>query len=476
MRLLNKATGQFINVPTSRLAVALIRSDEYMFVNDDFKESEHPRDEDGKFTKGSGGGSSKSSGKLSLSSIESKAKSQKIDLQVHEGKEKITLALIKIPEKQRNKGLGKEYINELKEYANQVNKPIDLVPDDKQGKNVDYDRLVKFYEDLGFKLQEKGKPEKIGGFTKHQPDIYRYEPNSTTVSKSANQIKNSLQSVKELKNGGYIDHNGFEHSPNLTEAQRAVENGFYTEILKNTPKLIADYKAKFKNKIDPDDVKRLDPNFDKDSSLAAAVHEPSSYLSKVIWNQALKEKKEKGDTSPVLFTAGGSGSGKSEAGELAKAIIGAEEDPLTFDSVLGNFDKSTKKIDEALQAQDGKIDIVYTNAPLELAVLLNMKRSRTVKLDTQIEAHFAASENIRKLAEHYKNNDRVKITVVNNTGDPPDLAEGSLADVPTYSDREGIRKKLVAHAEHLVKNNLIKDKEGNLIPDPEKRLKLLLGN
>ena len=161
---------------------------------------------------------------------------------------------------------------------------------------------------------------------------------------------------------------------------------------------------------------------------------------------------------------------------MAKAIIGAEEDPLTFDSVLGNFDKSTKKIDEALQAQDGKIDIVYTNAPLELAVLLNMKRSRTVKLDTQIEAHFAASENIRKLAEHYKNNDRVKITVVNNTGDPPDLAEGSLADVPTYSDREGIRKKLVAHAEHLVKNNLIKDKEGNLIPDPEKRLKLLLGN
>jgi hypothetical protein len=378
MRLLNKSTGRFINVPSARLAVALIRSDEYMFINDDFKESEHPRDEDGKFT--SSGGSSGH--------------------------------------------------HDIEPY----------------GKN-----------------------------TAKEETVTITKPNGKEIVQTRASVINSLKPSKQLKNGGYIDHNGFEHSPNLNESQRAVENGFYTEILKNTPKLIADYKAKFKNKIDPDDVKRLDPNFDKDSSLAAAVHEPSSYLSKVIWNQALKEKKERGDTSPVLFTAGGSGSGKSEAGELAKAIIGAEEDPLTFDSVLGNFDKSTKKIDEALQAQDGKIDIVYTNAPLELAVLLNMKRSRTVKLDTQIEAHFAASENIRKLAEHYKNNDRVKITVVNNTGDPPDLAEGSLADVPTYSDRESIRKRLVAHAEHLVKNNLIKDKEGNLIPDPEKRLKLLLG-
>ena len=389
MRLLNKATGQFINVPTARLAVALIRSDEYMFVNDDFKESEHPRDEDGKFTS-AGGGSGGSS-------------------ETTEG-DKPSLETMKL--------YGKAF-------------------------------------------------KEIPGSPRQKKIIAQIE--------KSKEITRSLKPAKELKNGGYIDHNGFEHSPNLTESQRAVENGFYTEILKNTPKLIADYKAKFKNKIDPDDVKRLDPNFDKDSSLAAAVHEPSSYLSKVIWNQALKEKKERGDTSPVLFTAGGSGSGKSEAGELAKAIIGAKEDPLTFDSVLGNFDKSTKKIDEALQAQDGKIDIVYTNAPLELAVLLNMKRSRTVKLDTQIEAHFAASENIRKLAEHYKNNDRVKITVVNNTGDPPDLAEGSLADVPTYNDRESIRKRLVSHAEHLVKNNLIKDKDGKLIPDPEKRLKLLLG-
>jgi hypothetical protein len=60
MRLLNKTTGRFVDVASARLAVALIRSDEYMYINDDFKESEHPRDNDGKFAKGSGGGGSSS--------------------------------------------------------------------------------------------------------------------------------------------------------------------------------------------------------------------------------------------------------------------------------------------------------------------------------------------------------------------------------------------------------------------------------
>lgn len=304
------------------------------------------------------------------------------------------------------------------------------------------------------------------------------EPTNTTQKtatiKSPKELARSLKPAKELKNGAYIDHNGFEHSPNLNKQQRRIENNFYYQILKNQHKLIDSYHKEFGNLVDPDAVKKLDPKFRNDASLAGAVHEPSSYLSKVIWKNALAQKKANNDTSPVLFTAGGSGSGKSEAMGLAKSIINAQADPLTFDSVLGNFDKSVSKINEALESQDGKIDIVYTNAPLELAVLLNMKRGRTVKLDTQLEAHYAASENIKKLAEHYKNNDRVKITVVNNTGDPPDLAEGTINDVFTYGDKQEIRSKMVAYAEYLVKNNLIKDKQGNPIKNAPEKLKMLL--
>lgn len=291
---------------------------------------------------------------------------------------------------------------------------------------------------------------------------------------SAQASKATFQKTKELPNGGYIDQHGFEHSPGLSEHERGIENNFYSEVLNNTPKLLADYKSTFGNTIDPDLVKKLDPEFAKDPSLAAAVHEPSSYLSKVIWKTALADKKAAGDKSPVLFTAGGSGSGKSEAMGLAKDILGAPEDSLTFDSVLGNFDKSVAKINEALKGQDGPVDIIYTNAPLELAVKLNLQRGRTVKLDTQLNAHFQASENIKKLAEHYKNDPRVNITVVNNSGDPPDLAEGKLSDVPTYSDAKAVKEKMIAYAKSAVANNELVGHDRKPLKDAKRKLEMLL--
>jgi phage-related protein (TIGR01555 family) len=292
--------------------------------------------------------------------------------------------------------------------------------------------------------------------------------------KGSAQAKATFQKVKELPNGGYVDQHGFEHSPGLSQHERDIEDNFYSEILNNKQKLLADYKSTFGNTIDPDLVKKLDPEFAKDPSLAAAVHEPSSLLSKEIWKTALADKKAAGDKSPVLFTAGGSGSGKSEAMGLAKEILGAPEDSLTFDSVLGNFDKSVAKINEALKGQDGPVDIIYTNAPLELAVKLNLQRGRTIRLDTQLNAHFQASENIKKLAEHYKNDLRVNITVVNNSGDPPDLAEGKLSDVPTYSDPKAVKEKMVNYAKSAVANGQIVGHDRKPLKDAKRKLEMLL--
>jgi hypothetical protein len=152
--------------------------------------------------------------------------------------------------------------------------------------------------------------------------------------------------------------------------------------------------------------------------------------------------------------------------DLAKAVLGAPQDALTFDSVLGNFKSATQKINEALDITEGNVDIVYTNAPLELATLLNLKRDRTVRLDTIAEAHLKASDNIKKLAEHYKDNPRVKISVINNAGVPADLSEGKLEDVPTYS-AEGMKEKITEAAKKLVAEGKVKD--------GERKLKMLLG-
>jgi len=378
----------------------------------EWKEDKHPRADNGQFGSGGGGAS-----KLSKSS---------------------------------NKH------NDIEPYEKTNEKQLTITLTNKSGKEIVVTKSS--YEKEKASYNEKG-----------------FEPTQSTMS--PDQIKQALKPAKTFPNGGYIDHHGFEHSPNLSEAHRAIENNFYTDILLNTPKLVADYKTTYGNNIDPDLVKELDPNFKKDKSLAAAVHEPSSYLSKVIWAESLKAKKEAGDNSPVLFTAGGSGSGKSEAKHLAKALIDIKEDadPLTFDSVLGDYKKSVLKINEALDGQNGPIDIVYTNAPLELAIKLNLQRPRTVKIDTVINAHIAASENIHKLAEHYKNDKRVNIVVVNNTGDPPDLAKGELSDVFNYANREAVKTRIVDHAKKLVAGNKLQDKQGNPLKDQGKKLKMLLG-
>ena len=315
--------------------------------------------------------------------------------------------------------------------------------------------------------------EASGSAEKSPESAQKELPLEEKTGSSQAQAK-GFKKVKELPNGGYVDQHGFEHSPGLSQHERDIENNFYSEILNNKQKLLADYKSTFGNTIDPDLVKKLDPEFAKDPSLAAAVHEPSSLLSKEIWKNALADKKAAGDKSPVLFTAGGSGSGKSEAMGLAKDILGAPEDSLTFDSVLGNFDKSVSKINEALKGQDGPVDIIYTNAPLELAVKLNLQRGRTVRLDTQLNAHFQASENIKKLAEHYKNDPRVNITVVNNSGDPPDLSEGKLSDVPTYSDPKAVKEKMVNYAKSAVANGQIVGHDRKPLKDAKRKLEMLL--
>jgi len=282
------------------------------------------------------------------------------------------------------------------------------------------------------------------------------------------QPKQGTQKVQKLSNGGYIDKHGFERSPNLTPKERRIEGTFYAAIRNNEKALIEKYQETNGNIIDPDSVKKLDPRFAKDSSLAAAVHEPSSYLSKVIWKNALEKKAAAGDNSATMFTAGGSGSGKSESEKMARKLLGLKDDALTFDSVLGNFKSATDKINQTLDITKGDVDIVYTNATLDLAVMLNMKRSRTVRLDTQLDAHIKASENIKKLAEHYKDNPRVKFTVVNNnTGDPPYLTEGKINQVPTYTDRAALRERMISFAKKVVA-------EGR-IQDGDKKLKMLLG-
>lgn len=216
-------------------------------------------------------------------------------------------------------------------------------------------------------------------------------------------------------------------SPDLSPEHRAIETDAYRRILQDPARMIDEYFAEHGNVIDPDNVKRMFPQFAADPKLAAAVHEPSSFLSKLIFAEALRRN----EGNPVVFTAGGGGSGKTEAMPIALATTGKGSDGLVFDSTLSSFQSAVKKIDSAL-ASGSPVGIIYTNRHIDGAFQFAMGRDRVVPAKTLATAHVGASDTIRALAEHYKGNPNVEILVVNNHGDRAAMHIGSIEDVFKY--------------------------------------------
>lgn len=262
----------------------------------------------------------------------------------------------------------------------------------------------------------------------------------------------------------YTDRNGFVRQGGLSKAERKHESALYGAIKQNPHAVIEKYRAMHGLTIDPDKVKDLSAAYRKDKDLAKAVHEPSSAASKLILTQYLAEKAAAGDESPTIFTAGGSGSGKSATQPIAERKLGAKSGGLVIDSVLSNFKSAESRIDETLAATKGDVGIAYTNTPLESALKFNAKRTRAVSIDTLIHAHVGASNNIRVLQQHYADNPRVKIVVMNNLGKIEDAHEGSVSDVPQY-DKSAMREKLVSVAKSLLDNGEIDAKRYLLLVD-----------
>ena len=213
----------------------------------------------------------------------------------------------------------------------------------------------------------------------------------------------------------------------LTPREQAVRDDLQERINADPKGMIDEYLARNGNIIDPDRAKELSQDYVDDPSLANAVHEPSSQLAKMVFTEALKRNPD----APVMFTAGGGGSGKSETLEANKYLTQVNKGGIVFDSTLSSFKSATAKIDQAVVAGH-HVNIIYTNRPANEAFQYALRRARVVPIKDLAEKHVEAANTIRQLAAHYKNDPNVKIRVFNNDIDHTSIREGVLADVPKY--------------------------------------------
>ena len=209
-----------------------------------------------------------------------------------------------------------------------------------------------------------GKPsEQTVAFLKKQQrdhqSVQKSKPLTTKYKTTTTKTKTTTAISKDSATKGKKSLDDFEKAPTLTKEDRAIETKAFERIIKDEDSLIDTYIKEISTDgkiVNTDDFRQL---FKKDGYAgynAMAVQEPSSYLSKKVYTQLLKNKE------PVAsFTAGGSGTGKSSAikalPEVQKII---DDSAVVLDSNLSSLKSALKKIEEAQVAgKEVIINYVY---------------------------------------------------------------------------------------------------------------------
>ena len=206
--------------------------------------------------------------------------------------------------------------------------------------------------------------------------------------------------------------------------------------------------------ISADDAKELDPTgkYPKNRALSQDVHEVGSWFVKRLYEEKLaKPPGTGGFDQTVMFTAGGTGSGKTTAlkniPEVNKKYRKAE---IVYDTNLSNFNSARKKIDQALDT-GRDVQIVYVYRGLEDSLengaiaraaerMLQEGGGRTVPTIEHAKTHVGARNTVEQLQEHYKNVDGVKISVIDNSHGKGGAIKSDLSKIEKFGDDISIEK------------------------------------
>lgn len=245
----------------------------------------------------------------------------------------------------------------------------------------------------------------------------------------------------------------------LSPEHRAIETRFAQQIGQAPADAELAYAklpdAKGGKVLNTDTARELSHDYLTDRTRSAAVHEPASWLIKRMYARMLKEPPKDGEQNLVLFTAGGTGAGKSTAIKNALGPV-ADQAQIVYDTNLNNAESAIKKIDLALAA--GKnVRIAYVvRDPVEalthgaLTRAMNQERDygsgRTVPIAEHVGTHEGSASAITEVAAHYANDPRVEITGVDNTRGKGQAVAVDLADLPKI-DYNNAREKAAAALE-----------------------------
>lgn len=282
---------------------------------------------------------------------------------------------------------------------------------------------------------------------------------ANTVRDFYTVLANDLKITPEqLWEGGWADASGKAQAPfKLSFRAEGVEGGQVfgqniNEALQN--RIDTDYAgaaaeyaaipdAKGGQVINTDLARELSPEYRADRSLSAKVQEAASAFVKRLYADRLAAPTAAGKVPTVVFTAGGTGAGKSSVGATTGALMNTAD--IVYDTTMSSFKSGDEKIKQAL-ASGRNVTIAYVyRDPVEAltggALPRAMSDGRTAPLSVLQESHTGSRKVIEQLAQKYANDERVSIIAIDNSRGAGNAEIIALDKIPQISDT-GLKEKL----------------------------------
>jgi hypothetical protein len=252
--------------------------------------------------------------------------------------------------------------------------------------------------------------------------------------------------------------------PQMPPAQvNPIEQEYFQRLESQYPQLIEEYAAHPESKagriINTDVAREMSPHYREDRTRSADVHEPSSKFMKRLYADKLSQPTPKGMDNTVVFSAGGTGAGKTTALNVLEKIDPAlAKAEIIYDTNMNKFSTADQKIKQALEAKR-KVRIIYTYRDpaeaLEHGALARAHRmekekgsGRTVPIGEHLKTHMGSRQVIEELQKKYAKNSRVNIQIVDNSLGKGKARASQLDKLPKLDENE-VKRRLYETLERV---------------------------
>jgi len=307
------------------------------------------------------------------------------------------------------------------------------------------------------------QPEQIFGSTAYLTNKGLLPQPQTGLLNQGTELASSMLSPTGLAKAGLLGAYAATKAPKYSSllGKSDIEQSATNRLITQYPELKQQYSAlnvphaetKGGRILNTDAARELFPEYAANRTLSAQVHEPASQFVKNLYAEKLSQPTPKGYNSTVVFTAGGTGAGKTTAIRTASETAGdnLNKAEMIYDTNMNTFKSADDKIQQALKAgRDVRIFYTYRD-PVEsltkgaLPRASNIEKEfgsgRTVPLSEHLKTHIGSRKTIDELAEKYKNNNNVQITAIDNSLGKGNAERVELKDLPKLNEKE-LRRKL----------------------------------